>query len=104
MRRGRVHDQADSTGRLDVPVRASGVSVGPSCDCVTPAEGCVFSWFEPIACKSERDCWVEAAPRRHPVRRPAALRGRAFKPCTDGEVAPVCTSEGFCALGPAYKC
>ena len=80
-----------------------GLSSGPSCDCDTPGDGCTFRWFEPVACKSERDCWVDSAPRPHPVKRPKSLRGRDFKPCSDGEIAPSC-NDGVCRLGLAYRC
>jgi hypothetical protein len=81
-----------------------GVTAGPSCDCLSPAKGCTFQWLEPVACRSDRDCWVEQEPRRHPVARPKALRGRDFRPCTDGEVAPKCSDRGVCVLGLAYSC
>lgn len=95
---------ADTNGVTENIRTNPGLSVGPSCDCVSPKDGCAFQWFDPIPCKSERDCWVDASPRRHPVVRPKALRGRDFKPCSDGEVAPKCNDQGFCALGPAYRC
>jgi hypothetical protein len=81
-----------------------GVDVGPSCDCIRPDEGCVFQWFEPVPCKTTRDCWVSPDPRRHPIARPRALRKRDFRPCADGEVAPLCGPAGHCVLGPAYSC
>jgi hypothetical protein len=80
------------------------VEVGPSCDCQFPAKGCTFSWFSPVACKSDRDCWVSPSPRTHPIARPKALRGRDFKPCKDGETPPKCGPTGTCVLGPAYSC
>lgn len=78
------------------------VAWGPSCDCVSPASGCTFTWFERVPCKSVDDCWVDPSPRRHPVRRPAGKRG-PFRPCKDGTAGPACV-DGFCAVGPAYKC
>lgn len=78
------------------------VEQGPSCDCIEPAKGCVFSWFDPIPCKSELDCWVDPSPRPHPVKRPAHLR-RPFRPCKDGEIPPICEG-GKCALGGGYRC
>jgi hypothetical protein len=80
------------------------VEVGPSCDCTRLADGCAWSWFEPVACKSDRDCWIDPSPRKHPVARPKKLRGRDFKPCSDGEVAPRCGPAGTCVIGPAYSC
>lgn len=81
-----------------------GVDVGPSCDCEAVAAGCKFSWFDEVACASDRDCWVSATPRRHPIARPKKLKGRDFKPCVDGEVAPKCGARGVCVLGPAASC
>ncbi|MBK8937707.1 MAG: hypothetical protein IPM79_08695 [Polyangiaceae bacterium] len=107
--RGCVVDRAAGTcvadtGGVPENIRFSRpVNVGPSCDCNAPAKGCAFSWFDAVLCKTERDCWVDPSPRRHPVARPAHLRGRDFKPCSDGEVAPACKA-GVCALGPAYSC
>lgn len=80
------------------------VDVGPSCDCIRPDEGCVFQWFEPVPCTSNRDCWISPSPRRHPIARPRALRKRDFRPCEDGEVAPQCGPAGHCVVGPAYSC
>jgi hypothetical protein len=80
------------------------VEAGPSCDCLTPAKGCEMTWIDRVPCKTTRDCWISPTPRTHPVARPAKLKGRDFKPCSDGEVAPVCGDDGFCAVGNAYKC
>ncbi|HEU4534281.1 MAG TPA: hypothetical protein VFS00_09185 [Polyangiaceae bacterium] len=80
------------------------VETGPSCDCITPAKGCEMTWFEPVACKTNRDCWISPTPRTHPIARPARFKGRDFKPCADGEVAPACGGDGFCTVGRAYKC
>ncbi len=53
----------------------------------------------PIPCKTTDDCWVRGGKA---IRRPANMRGRKFKPCTDGESAPLCRG-GFCStLG--YGC
>jgi len=82
----------------------SGVDVGPSCDCLSPAKGCDFTWYEPVPCKTVRDCWVESLPRPHPVKRPGHLRGRDFKPCSDGEVSPQCSQAGHCVLGSHWSC
>lgn len=81
-----------------------GVNQGPSCDCVTPASGCTFTWYEPVPCKTERDCWVEELPRPHPVKRPPHLRGRDFEACSDGEISPQCGKAGYCVLGPGWLC
>lgn len=95
---------ADDGGVAEGVRYSEPVEVGPSCDCLRPDAGCVFTWFEPVPCESDRDCWVDHLPRRHPVARPKALRKRDFKPCSDGEVAPKCGPEKRCVLGPAYKC
>jgi hypothetical protein len=95
---------ADDGGVAENVRSAPGVEVGPTCDCILLAEGCVFQWFEPVPCKTDRDCWVDPSPRRHPIARPKALRKRDFKPCADGEVAPKCGPEGRCILGPAFSC
>jgi len=93
------------TGGVPENIRSTpGVDVGPSCDCTNPAKGCSFAWFDAVACKDDRDCWVEPGPRRHPIARPKALRKRDFQPCKDGEVAPKCGPAGTCILGPAYGC
>lgn len=108
--RGCVVDRAagscvEDTGGVPENIRATpGVDQGPSCDCITPSRGCTFTWFAAVACKSDRDCWVDPSPRRHPVARPRALRKRDFRPCEDGEVAPRCGAAGTCVLGPAYSC
>lgn len=81
-----------------------GVDLGPSCDCIDPKQGCTFQWFEPVACKTDRDCWIEQNPRPHPIKRPAQLRGRDFKPCSDGETEPSCGPAGQCVRGRHYKC
>ncbi|MBX7084636.1 MAG: hypothetical protein K1X88_35855, partial [Nannocystaceae bacterium] len=108
--RGCVVDRAAGTcvadtGGVPEAVRATpGVDQGPSCDCITPSAGCSFTWFAAVPCTSDRDCWVDPSPRRHPVARPRALRKRDFRPCKDGEVAPKCGDAGTCVLGPAYGC
>ena len=78
-------------------------SIGPRCHCDshTPRR-CHFSWHDPIACKSVDDCWVDPAPYAHPIKRPRAKKGKRFRPCKDGEVAPAC-SDGRCNL-IAYGC
>jgi hypothetical protein len=93
------------TGGVPEGLRTNpGVTVGPSCDCIEPSEGCKFRWFESVPCRSDRDCWVDPSPRPHPTARPKHLRGRDFKPCTDGGTAPMCSTEGVCILGLAYRC
>src|SRR5690349_18065410 len=78
-------------------------SVGPRCDCDSKVpQRCHFSWLDPIECKTVDDCWVDPAPFSHPIKRPKKLRGKTFRPCKDGEVAPACT-DGRCNTR-AYGC
>jgi hypothetical protein len=95
---------ADDGGIAESVRSTPGVEVGPSCDCIELAKGCVFTWFDPVPCTTDRDCWVDPSPRRHPVARPKPLRKRDFRPCADGEVPPKCGPQGRCILGPAYSC
>lgn len=49
-----------------------------------------------IPCKSVDDCWVDGqSTAAKPIKRPKHLRGKKFKPCEDGEAAPVCMN-GVC--------
>jgi hypothetical protein len=78
-------------------------SIGPRCDCAARApRRCEFSWVEPVPCASVDDCWVEPMPFSHPVKRPRSKKGKTFRPCKDGEVAPAC-AEGHCTMR-AYGC
>jgi len=95
---------ADTRGVKENFRTNSGVDVGPSCDCLSQAAGCAFTWYESVPCKTVRDCWVEEVPRPHPVKRPAHLRGRDFKPCSDGEISPQCSRAGQCVLGGNWFC
>lgn len=54
---------------------------------------------ESIACESAADCWVSDTTPPRPIARPEPLRGRSFRPCHDGEVAPACV-EGQCSHVP----
>ena len=77
--------------------------IGPRCDCDSHVpQRCHFSWLDPIACTSVEDCWVDPAPFSHPIKRPRSKKGKKFRPCKDGEVAPAC-AEGHCTL-LAYGC
>lgn len=95
---------ADDGGVVEGLRSTPALDVGPSCDCIDPAKGCTFQWFEPVPCKTTRDCWVDPSPRRHPIARPKHLRKRDFKPCADGEAAPLCSADGQCVVGPAFSC
>jgi hypothetical protein len=54
-------------------------------------------------CEVDDDCWIASSPSGLvPIRRPSHLRGKRFKPCSDGESAPACL-EGRCALRK-YRC
>jgi len=78
-------------------------SIGPRCDCDSHVpQRCHFSWLDPIACTSVEDCWVEKLPYSHPIKRPRSKKGKKFRPCKDGEVAPACT-DGTCST-IAYGC
>ena len=76
-------------------------AVGPVCVC-NDDELCEFTWVEPIACKSDKDCWVTDAPPYYPVPRPKAKRKHKFLPCKDGEAAPVCRDRQCAVIG--YGC
>ena len=75
---------------------------GPACHCDQDTLECQFVWVEPIECEDENACWVSNSRPYHPIARPKSLRGREFRPCRDGEVAPVCT-DGMCGVVP-FKC
>jgi len=78
-------------------------SIGPRCDCDSHVpQRCHFSWLDPIACTSVDDCWVDPSPFSHPIKRPRSKKGKKFRPCKDGEVAPAC-AEGRCTT-IAYGC
>lgn len=79
-----------------------GASYGPSCACGRADRRCHLRWFDPIPCKTTKDCWSSDEPVAHPIPRPKRLRGREFRGCVDGEHVPVCV-EGRCALD-ALKC
>jgi hypothetical protein len=95
---------ADTRGVPEGTRATPAVEVGPSCDCEVPGEPCTFTWFEPVSCKRDSDCWVDPSPRPHPVARPHKLRFRAFKPCDDGSIAPRCSPAGICTFGLSFKC
>lgn len=85
---GRPDDLADQAPRW----------TGPRCWCDGhPPRVCRFEWVDEVACSSVEDCWVEVDPFPRPIARPAAMRGRTFEPCRDGELAPGCEA-GRCTL------
>ena len=55
-----------------------------------------------IPCETHDDCWVSDDEPNVPIARPAALKGRKFEPCEDGEHQPICF-ENRCAL-VSYGC
>lgn len=73
---------------------------GPYCDCVDG--GCELRWAEPVACKSDAECWWERKGGRLKLKRSDKPRRLPFKPCRDGEVDAVC-ANGFCQLR-AWSC
>jgi hypothetical protein len=75
---------------------------GPACHCDYGSSTCEFTWVEPIPCETVEQCWVSDSAPYHPVPRPKSLRGRKFRPCKDGEVAPMCTN-GHCTVA-GYSC
>lgn len=93
-------------GRCTVGVRTKANKrlrdTGPFCHCDWKTSQCVFEWVEPVSCTQDTDCWVSDGSPSHPIRRPKKLRTRRFKPCRDGELAPVCR-DGSCSLA-AYSC
>jgi hypothetical protein len=52
-----------------------------------------------VACKTDDDCWIDDG---KPIARPKQHRGKKFKPCKDGEHAPVCKENACTIVG--YKC
>lgn len=53
-----------------------------------------------VSCTTDDDCWSRGP---IPIARPKALRGKHFKPCVDGEYAPLCGGDGTC-LTLGYRC
>ena len=75
---------------------------GPRCRCDSQEpRRCHYGWIEPVACSSDADCWV-SDDGFNPIARPKKLRGKRFRPCKDGERAPVC-SDGTCSV-VGYTC
>jgi hypothetical protein len=76
---------------------------GPHCRCDDREPlRCHYVWVESVPCSTDADCWVSDEGFSHPIARPRKLRGKRFRPCKDGEQAPVCRS-GSCAL-ESYRC
>jgi len=76
---------------------------GPRCYCDSrEPRRCHYGWVEPIQCSSDSDCWVSDEGFTHPIARPRKLRRKHFRPCKDGEHAPVCR-EGTCVV-VGYTC
>jgi hypothetical protein len=70
---------------------------GPTCACDERDHRCHLHWFDPVACRSTDDCWIDSAPVEHAIARPPRLRGRVFRGCVDGEHVPACV-DGHCTL------
>ncbi|MBI2388068.1 MAG: hypothetical protein HYV09_00500 [Deltaproteobacteria bacterium] len=91
---------------------ASAVAGPPSTDAVAsssavPVAGAssapVTDAPQKVQCTSVDDCWVDGKYGAvKPIARPKKLRGKKFRPCVDGEVAPRCAG-GFCAT-EGYDC
>jgi len=76
---------------------------GPHCRCDGhEPRRCHYVWVESIPCTADADCWVSHEDFTHPIARPKKLRGKRFRPCKDGEQAPVCRS-GVCTV-EGYTC
>jgi hypothetical protein len=76
---------------------------GPHCRCDRrEPRRCHYVWIDPVPCSSDDDCWVSNDGFTHPIARPKKLRGRRFRPCKDGEEAPVCRA-GSCTV-QGYTC
>jgi hypothetical protein len=76
--------------------------VGPACHCDQASLTCQFVWVEPIECTDVEACWVSDSGPYHPIARPKSKRGKKFRPCKDGEVAPIC-DNGRCSVA-GYSC
>lgn len=70
---------------------------GPTCGCSPRDHRCQLHWFDPISCRTDDDCWLAEQPVLHAIPRPKRLKGRAFRGCVDGEVAPACV-DARCTL------
>lgn len=66
----------------------------------TSAPGAPATPGATVACKTDDDCWLDD--QRMPIARPAKLRGKRIRPCTDSEHAPACR-EGVCMVRH-FKC
>jgi hypothetical protein len=75
---------------------------GPRCRCdSSEPRRCHYTWVEPVPCASDADCWVSDESLT-PIARPRKLRRKRFRPCKDGEHAPVCR-DGTCVV-VGYTC
>ncbi len=94
------YDTEQSACRSRSPSDTDGISTyvrpGPFCDC--RAGSCELTQVPEVPCKTDQDCWISDEIPHRPIQRPAKLRGYKFKPCTDGEVAPMC--QGVCGYDP----
>jgi hypothetical protein len=88
-----------ASGRCEpgLPTDARVHYAGPICACDERDHRCHLQWFDPVACRSDADCWIDDTPVPHAIARPPRLRGRTFRGCVDGERAPAC-GEGHCTL------
>ncbi|MFK7991310.1 MAG: hypothetical protein AB8I08_35165 [Sandaracinaceae bacterium] len=101
----RIADGTCAPGQINESVSAPPGAPYPVCRCgggPGPGLRCNLGWVDPVSCTSANDCWVESGPLGPvPVRRPRRFRGRDFRPCADGEIAPACES-GYCVVDPRF--
>lgn len=82
-------------------LRRGSVELGEAyCECA-PA-GCTLRRAEPLACKTDAECWYERKGGRLVPTRPKTPRKLPFKPCSDGEIDARCT-DSVCKI-VAFKC
>jgi hypothetical protein len=96
-------DAASAGTSLDAAVAAADAAVTPVDETSGNATGVVAPLQAPapdagarVSCKSDDDCWVsDTTTAARPIRRPAKLRGKKFRPCVDGDAKPMC-GGGYC--------
>jgi hypothetical protein len=101
----------EASAQLDAPRDASppdaqGTTSAAAVDASTPTTASTRKSMPPgmrgsnVPCKTDDDCWSKGA---EPIARPKRLRGKTFKPCVDGEHAPMCGGDGTC-MTMGYRC
>lgn len=73
--------------------------------CACSANHCERRAVAEVTCTQDSDCWfTEGFPRRPAARRKGGPGGQGpFRPCVDGDRAPVCF-EKRCSFGKVYGC